>query len=132
LRMSRRDARVLALQILYEADTARHPAGEVLSRHLAEVERTEAVRNYASELVNGVVNEMNSLDRRISALAPEFPAEQLAAIDRNILRIALYEMQRGEVPLKVAISEAVNLAKEFGSETSFRFVNGVLGAAASL
>jgi N utilization substance protein B len=130
--MSRRDARVLALQILYEADTARHPAGEVLSRHLAEVERTEAVRNYASELVNGVVNEMNSLDRRISALAPEFPAEQLAAIDRNILRIALYEMQRGEVPLKVAISEAVNLAKEFGSETSFRFVNGVLGAAASL
>jgi len=130
--MSRHDARVLALQVLYEADTACHPAGEVLSRHLAEVERTEAVRNYARELVNGVVSELNSLDRKISALAPEFPAEQLAAIDRNILRIALYEMQCGEVPLKVAISEAVNLAKEFGSETSFRFVNGVLGAAASL
>jgi len=130
--MSRRDARVLALQVLYEADTAHHPAGEVLSRHLAEAERAEAVRNYASELVNGVMNEVDSLDRKIGALAPEFPAAQLAAIDRNILRIALYEMQRGEVPLKVAISEAVNLAKEFGSETSFRFVNGVLGAAASL
>ncbi len=130
--MSRHDARVLALQVLYEADTAHHPAGEVLSRHLAEVERPEAVRAYAIELVSGVMREVDSLDRMIGALAPEFPAEQLAAIDRNILRIALYEMQRGEVPLKVAINEAVTIAKEFGSETSSRFVNGVLGAAAKL
>jgi N utilization substance protein B len=63
-------------------------------------------------------------------LAPEFPPEHLSPIDRNILRIALYEMRQGVVPLKVAISEAVNLAKAFGSESSFRFVNGVLGAAA--
>ncbi|MCS7055765.1 MAG: transcription antitermination factor NusB [Thermoflexales bacterium] len=130
--MSRHDARVLALQALYEADTAHHPADEVLNRHLAEVMRPAAVRQYAAELVNGIVREKASLDQIISTLAPEFPAEQLSAIDRNILRIALYEMRCGEVPLKVAINEAVNIAKEFGSETSWRFVNGVLGAAAKL
>ncbi|MCS6847668.1 MAG: transcription antitermination factor NusB [Anaerolineae bacterium] len=130
--MSRHEARVLALQVLYEVDTAHHSADEVLNRHLAEVERPASVRAYAIELVNGVMREMASLDQTISALAPEFPAEHLSAIDRNILRIALYEMRRGDVPLKVAINEAVNVAKEFGSETSSRFVNGVLGAAANL
>ncbi len=130
--MSRHDARVLALQVLYEADTAHHPADEVLNRHLCEVARPASVRQYAIELVKGVTHEATSLDQMISALAPEFPAEQLSAIDRNILRIALYEMRWGEVPLKVAINEAVNIAKEFGSETSSRFVNGVLGAAANL
>lgn len=130
--MSRRDARVLALQTLYEADTAHHPADEVLNRHLAEVAWPAAVRQYAMELVQGVMREAKSLDQMISALAPKFPAEQLSAIDRNILRIALYEMREGKAPLEVAISEAVNIAKEFGSETSSRFVNGVLGAAANL
>lgn len=130
--MSRHDARVLALQVLYEADTAHHSADEVLTRHLTEVARPASVRKYATELVNGVMREVASLDQTISALAPEFPAEQLSAIDRNILRIALYEMRCGDVPLKVAINEAVNIAKEFGSETSSRFVNGVLGAAANL
>ncbi|PJF48895.1 MAG: transcription antitermination factor NusB [Candidatus Thermofonsia Clade 3 bacterium] len=131
-RISRRDARVLALQTLYEADTARHPADEVLNRHLAQVARPAAVRQYAIALVQGVMREATTLDQMISALAPKFPADQLSAIDRNILRIALYEMREGEVPLEVAISEAVNIAKEFGSETSARFVNGVLGAAANL
>ncbi|RMG66057.1 MAG: transcription antitermination factor NusB [Chloroflexi bacterium] len=131
-RISRRDARVLALQTLYEADTARHPADEVLNRHLAQVARPAAARQYAIALVQGVMREATTLDQMISALAPKFPADQLSAIDRNILRIALYEMREGEVPLEVAISEAVNIAKEFGSETSARFVNGVLGAAANL
>lgn len=130
--MSRHDARVLALQALYEADTAHHPADAVLARHLAEVPRPASVRKYAVALVDGILREKESLDQTISALAPEFPAEQLSAIDRNILRIALYEMRCGDVPLKVAINEAVNIAKEFGSETSWRFVNGVLGAAANL
>ncbi|GIV84600.1 MAG: N utilization substance protein B [Candidatus Roseilinea sp.] len=130
--MSRREARVLALQTLYEADTARHPADEVLNRHLAQVAWPAAVRQYAIALVQGVMREATTLDQMIGALAPKFPADQLSAIDRNILRIALYEMREGAVPLEVAISEAVNIAKEFGSETSARFVNGVLGAAANL
>lgn len=127
--MSRHDARVLALQVLFEADTVGHPAGEVLNRHFAEAEWPASVREYAVELVSGVVANQEALDRRIGELAPEFPAKFLAAIDRNILRIALFELQSGAVPLKVAINEAVNMAKEFGSETSARFVNGVLGAA---
>jgi N utilization substance protein B len=128
--MSRHEARVLALQALYEADVARRAAAAVLQRHLAELDHPAPLRQYAAELVNGIMQEREALDQLISALAPEFPPEHLSPIDRNILRIALYEMRRGEVPLKVAISEAVNLAKAFGSESSFRFVNGVLGAAA--
>lgn len=130
--MSRHEARVLALQVLYEADMARHPAGEVLSRHFSEAERAESVRKYAAELVSGVVAHRAALDEKISSLATEFPPDQLAAIDRNILRIALYELECGDVPIKVAINEAVDIAKEFGSEASSRFVNGVLGAATSL
>jgi transcription antitermination factor NusB len=128
--MSRHEARVLALQALYEADVARRAADAVLQRHLAELDHPAPLRQYAAELVNGIMQEREALDQLIGALAPEFPPEHLSPIDRNILRIALYEMRRGEVPLKVAISEAVNLAKAFGSESSFRFVNGVLGAAA--
>lgn len=129
--MSRHDARVLALQALFEADTVGHPVGEVLNRHFAEAEWPAAVRDYAVELVSGVVANQEALDRCIGELAPEFPAKFLAPIDRNILRIALFELQSGAVPLKVAINEAVNMAKEFGSETSARFVNGVLGTAAA-
>ncbi len=121
---------MLALQALYEADVARRAADAVLQRHLAELDHPASLRQYAAELVNGIMQEREALDQLIGALAPEFPPEHLSPIDRNILRIALYEMRRGEVPLKVAISEAVNLAKAFGSESSFRFVNGVLGAAA--
>jgi N utilization substance protein B len=128
--MSRHEARVLALQALYEADIARRSADSVLQRHLAELNKPDSLCRYATELVNGVTQEREALDQLIGALAPEFPPEHLSPIDRNILRIALYEMRHGQVPLKVAINEAVNLAKAFGSDTSFRFVNGVLGAAA--
>jgi len=121
---------VLALQALYEADMAHRSADSVLRRHLAELNKPDPLCRYAAELVSGVTQEREVLDRLIGALAPEFPPEHLSPIDRNILRIALYEMRRGQVPLKVAINEAVNLAKAFGSENSFRFVNGVLGAAA--
>jgi N utilization substance protein B len=127
--MSRHDARVLALQVLYEADTTSHPANEILHRHLREEERSEAVRDYAAELVAGVISARTALDMRIEQLAPEFPAGQLAAIDRNILRIALFELEADDVPERAAINEAVDLAKEFGSDASPRFVNGVLGAA---
>jgi N utilization substance protein B len=132
LKMSRHDARVLALQVLYEADTAQREAGVILSRHFQEGELAEGLRSYSSQLVSGVVSQQAGLDKLISELAPDFPVGQLAAIDRNILRIALWEMRYGDVPMKAAINEAVDLAKDFGSDTSARFINGVLGAAATL
>lgn len=128
--MSRRDARVLALQVLYETDLAGHDPEAVLARHVREVNYSPAVRAYAETLVRGVMQTKAASDALIAQLAPEFPVESLSPIDRNILRIALFEMRQGEVPLKVAINEAVELAKRFGSESSPRFVNGVLGAAA--
>jgi N utilization substance protein B len=130
--MSRHDARVLALQVLYEADTAQREAGVILGRHFQEGQLPDELRSYTSHLVSGVVTQQAGLDTLISGLAPDFPVMQLAAIDRNILRIALWEMRYGDVPVKAAINEAVDLAKDFGSDTSARFINGVLGAAATL
>ena len=129
LRMSRHEARVLALQVLYEADAASHPAGNVLSRHVDEAQPEALVREYASQLVSGVISLQGNLDEQIGKLAPDFPVAQLAVIDRNILRMALWEMQHGNVPMKAAINEAIDLAKEFGGDTSPRFINGALGAA---
>ena len=132
LRMSRHDARSLALQVLYETDTAQHAAGEVLERHLLEGSYGDNVRSYAASLVDGVIARQGQLDDTIGKYALEYPVAQLSPIDRNILRLALYEVQFAEVPGKVAVNEAIELAKEFGSDTSARFVNGVLGAAISL
>ncbi len=127
----RRDARVLALLVLYEADTAQHPAGLVLQRHLHERDDVSAeTRAYTSELVSGVVNNLALLNAVISECAPDFPVEQIAPIDRNILRIALYEIKSALVPVKVAINEAIEISKAYGSESTPRFVNGVLGSAA--
>jgi N utilization substance protein B len=130
--MSRRDARALALQVLYEVDTAYHHAADVLKRHLDDLEYGDKVRDYAEILISGVLANYRLLDSAIGANAPEYPVDQLAPIDRNILRIALFEARVSDVPTKVAINEAVELAKEFGSDTSARFVNGVLGAALSI
>lgn len=130
--MSRHDARSLALIVLYEADAAHHAAGDVLQRHLAEESYGDHVRQYAQSLVEGIVSKTKQLDDIIGKHATEYPVAQLSPIDRNILRLALYEATHGDVPAKAAINEAVELAKEFGSEGSARFVNGVLGAAISL
>jgi N utilization substance protein B len=128
---TRRDARILALLVLYEADTAQHPAGLVLQRHLQEREDVAAdVREYTSQLVSGVVKDVEALNAVLGACAPEFPVEQIAPIDRNILRIALYEIKANLAPPRVAINEAIEISKEFGSESTPRFVNGVLGTAA--
>ena len=129
---NRRDARILALLVLYEADTALHPAGLVLQRHLQEqADINDEVRDYASGLVSGVVNHMDELNAVLGACAPEFPVQQIAPIDRNILRIALYEIKADLAPPRVAINEAIEISKEFGSESTPRFVNGVLGTAAA-
>jgi len=125
----RRAARTLALQSLFEVDTTGHKPDEVLARRTAEDLLSPEAAKYAGELVNGVLQHVSAIDDLIRKAAPAWPFAQMAGIDRNIIRIALYEALFGEeiVPFKVAVNEAVELAKKFGSESSGRFVNGVVG-----
>ena len=124
----RRQARMIALQTLYEHDTAKHNPTEVLQRHAEERHLNPRVSEYASELVLGVVDHLAEIDAHIQSAAREWPLQQMARIDKNILRLAIYEILfNNTVPAKAAINEAVELAKQFGSNTSSRFINGVLG-----
>jgi N utilization substance protein B len=123
---------MLALQALYEIDTTHHPAGTVLDHRLAEDPLPEDGEAFARELITGVLQHQAELDEMIQRYAPEWPVDQMAVVDRNVLRIAIYEFSLGRVtPIKVAINEAVELAKLFGSDSAPRFVNGVLGALAT-
>ena len=123
---ARRRARALALQALYEIDLVGHPAEEVLTRQL-EGEPDE-VTEFARLVTRTVLEKRVRLDDIIREIAPEWPVEQMAVIDRGILRMALCEMLALTIPQKVAINEAVELAKAYGSDSSPRFVNGALGA----
>lgn len=127
----RHQARTLALQILFEIDLTAHPPDEVLRRYTEDLELPEQLRHYIERLVAGVRAGQPGIDEAIAAAAPAFPVGQLPAVDRNILRLASYEL-RGEpdVPVKAVINEAVELAKHFGGDNSRRFVNGVLGTLA--
>lgn len=128
----RRKARIATLEVLYEIDSTRHNPEETLERSLKEKLLPEAAAAYARRLVWGVLKKKASIDEIIQRFAPAFPVEQLAAIDRNILRLAIFEILfDNEAPVKVAINEAVELAKIFGSDSSPRLVNGVLGAIVS-
>ena len=128
---TRHQARTIALQVLYESDIAGHSPSEVLTRYLEDVSVAQPVRRYVERLVTGFVGERERIDREIGGAATAFPVNQLPAVDRNILRIAIYElMTETDVPLKAAINEAVELAKRFGGDNSSRFVNGVLGTIA--
>jgi transcription antitermination protein NusB len=124
----RRQARMIALQTLYEYDTTQHDPQEVLQRHAEERHLHPRVIEYASELILGVRSHLADIDAHIQSAAREWPLQQMARIDKNILRLAIYEILfNNTVPAKAAINEAVELAKIFGSDTSSRFVNGVLG-----
>ena len=124
----RRQARMIALQTLYEYDTVQHPPEEVLQRHNEERQLQPKVIEYAGELVMGVCDHLAEIDAHIQSAAQEWPLQQMARIDKNILRLAIYEILfNNTVPAKAAINEAVELAKIFGSNTSSRFINGVLG-----
>lgn len=128
---TRHQARTLALQILYEADVADHSPEEVMERYSTDMTLPQPVRRYIERLVTGVLEDDERIDAEIAAAAPAFPVGQLPAVDRNILRIAIYElMSEQDVPLKAAINEAVELAKLYGGDNSSRFVNGVLGTIA--
>ena len=124
-------ARSLALQVLYEVDIANHPPADALRSRLEESPLADDLSEFARQIVFGVLPLTQHLDQLIAKYAPEWPLDQIAAIDRNILRIALWEFAvLCETPIKVAINEAVELAKLYGSDSAPRFVNGVLGALA--
>ena len=122
-------ARRIALQVLYEVDAAGHPVGEILEFHLEAQAVNKRAARYVRRLVLGVVNNRVELDAVVQHYAPDFPLDQVAIVDRNILRMAIFEFgAQAHIPVAVAIDEAVELAKLFGAEGSSRFVNGVLGA----
>jgi N utilization substance protein B len=128
---ARREARTIALESLYEADTGRHPALAVIERHAAARPGADESVAYARALVSGTIDRRAELDAIIQGRASAWPLAQMAAIDRNVLRLGLFEAlhRRDTVPVSVAINEAVELAKLYGGENSARFVNGVLGRA---
>ena len=129
---TRRQARVLALQTLFEVDSVNHPTELVLAQRLEGKPLPAEGEAFVGRLVKGVLEHRQDLDRIIEDIATDWPLEQMAIIDRNILRIAIYEITVDkQTPVKVAINEAVELAKLFGSDSSRRFVNGVLGTLVS-
>ena len=124
-------SRQVALQVLYEVDSAHHSIENVISEQLQENPVTGKVARYLRRLVDGVARHRQTLDTVIQEYAPEWPLDQVAIVDRNILRIAIYELIfEPRVPVGVAIDEAVALADLFGGDGAPRFVNGVLGALA--
>jgi len=124
-----RKARVLALQVLYEADSTSHSLPATLDRSVLESGMTEERAALTRELVEGVAANRQRLDAIIQEHAPSWPVDQLSAVDRNILRIAIFEiLMNNRTPPKAAINEAVELSKTFGGENIHRFINGVLGS----
>lgn len=128
----RTKARSVALQALYEIDLTEHGIGTVMEERLSITVLDERLQEFAYQIVRGIVPIRESLDRHIAEHAPEWPIDQVSTIDRNLLRIALWELTvYGETPVKVAINEAIELAKIYGSDSTPRFVNGVLGSLAN-
>jgi len=130
---TRHKARTIALQALYEVDSAARRPETVTERLLSETNLSELNNEFVRELVNGTINNKNEIDRHIKKFAPAWPVDQIAIVDRNILRLAIFEILfDNKVPVKVAVNEAVELAKTFGSDSSAKFVNGVLGSVSAL
>ena len=128
--------RIVALQTLYELDFRREAGdtsfdlGLVLKRNITRYESTVDDVFFIEQLVRGVTQRETELDEELRPLAPEWPLEQIARMDRAVLRIGLYELKyEDDVPPKVVINEAVELAKAFGGDNSSKFINGVLGTA---
>ncbi len=129
---SRTKARCLALQALYEADITGHSAFAAIEERLADDPLDNNLADFARQIVSGVLPIVIKLDNFIAQHAPEWPMDQVAVVDRNILRIALWEFAVARVtPIKVAINEAIEMSKIYGSDSTPRFVNGVLGSLAT-
>ncbi len=129
--------RIIVLQSLYEYEF-RDGAGDteadidtIVAKNIEPYAKALGDTEFVYALAHGIINKIKELDDALRPLAPEWPLETIAAIDRNVLRVGLYELTecRDSVPPKVAINEAVELAKAFGSDNSSKFVNGVLGTA---
>ena len=125
----RRQARIAALQALYELDCTKHKVEETSARLRAEEKLAQEALRFSEELAKGVLQHKSELDALIKKFAPAFPVEQMPIIDRNILRLAIFEIVFSDkTPFKVVINEAIELAKQFGSDASPRLINGVLGS----
>jgi len=125
----RRKARIAALQTLYEIDCTEHKAEEAVARSTTEQSLSQEAISFTEKLVQGVLKNKSKIDEVIGRFAPSFPVTQMSVIDRNILRVAIFEiLMDNNVPVKVAINEAIELAKTFGSDSSPRLINGVLGS----
>jgi N utilization substance protein B len=132
MKRERRKVRSLALQALYEIDSVHHTSEGVVARYIEDhPELSEDATQFLQTVVLGTVANADRIDYKVAEAAPEWPVNQLAIVDRNILRMAVWEfIISGDTPTKVAINEAVELAKSFGSDSAPRFINGVLGALA--
>ena len=129
---SRRRARAIALQALYEIDSVGHDTEKVVEGLLQESGLSPDNQDFVRGLVNGVLLNREKIDGSLQEFAPAFPVGQIPIVDRNILRVAIFELLiDNKVPVKVAINEAVELAKRFGGDRSSKFVNGVLGSVSS-
>ncbi len=129
----RRKARIVALQALYEFDSVGHDPVAAVWRLVQEESLPEEVAVFAGEIVSGVMEHKDEIDNQLQKFAPNFPVEQISMIDRSVLRLAIFEITFDtKVPIKVAINEAVELAKTFGTKNSSRFVNGVLGSISAM
>ena len=125
---SRTKARSIALQVLYEVDISGHQPGIVLSDRFELLKMDDTLKTFISQIVSGVISYKEILDEFIADFAPDWPLEQVAFIDRNLLRMALWEIAvYQKTPVKVVVNETVELAKLYGSDGSSRFINGVLG-----
>ena len=130
---ARRKARALALQALYEVDSVGHEVEETVTHLLADGRLSAENGAFVRELVSAIIQNKEKIDLNIQNFASAWPLEQLPVVDRNILRLAIFEiLLDNKVPVKVAINEAVELAKTFGSDNSLKFVNGVLGSISTL
>lgn len=131
-RAGRRQALHVALQALYEADATKHPIGAVVVRLSEAAELPPAAAELARSLVAGVTAELGAIDAMIAGAAPTWPLSQMARVDKNILRLAISQtfVDNAAVPVRAAINDAIELAKTFGSDSSTKFVNGVLATLA--
>jgi len=128
---SRRAAREFALNVLYQVDVAKTPPEEALETALEYTHLEEAAAEFATALVRGTLEHIESIDQTIGRLSVGWDTQRQPAVDRNILRMAMYEMlYLDNIPFSVTINEAVELAKKFSAEESSRFINGVLGTLA--
>lgn len=127
--VARRRTRALVMQVLYESDAVEHSALDVMDERLSEMKLSRRDAEFARKILEGIFANAAEIDKIISDFAPNWPISQMAVVDRNLLRMAIYEiMVSQETPPKVAVNEAVELAKAFGADSAPRFINGVLGS----